>query len=372
MFNREPSTEAVKWEDVQIIDAYSEKEKQAIFRFRYQIQINEMGRSIPGTDHLKKRITDALDHRSHLVYAAISGHVVGTARVTVGSAADFPEEFGKVFQLDRFGRYSPASKNICFATKLAVAPKFRKTPLFFRIMVKIYEVMRQHNVQFSFGGCNPYLIPMYEHMGYRQFAAGFQDPGYGFVVPVLFLTEDMEHLAAVRSPYLRIARKLPNSPAAKNWVSANCPEFLRYPVSLLAGEDDWWQYVAGLLGFSPLDIAILQHLTPEEAAKVLQAGTTVRCPGGDTLVRKGDVCNELYILVAGAMEVKSGNESYKAKPGDRLGAVGLLGQAHHDVDVTAITDCEVLAISRFQFEKLLRSMPELAGKFSRLEKTEGV
>lgn len=349
------------WERVKITDARTKLEKQAIYRFRYQIYVQEMGRNIPDADFNKKRIMDDMDSWSYLIYAELDGRIVGTARITIGKAGDFSNELNRIFRLDEFGQFDPRSKNICFATKLMVDPSLRKTPLFFRLMARIYEIMREQNIQFSFGGCNPYLVPMYEQMGYRQFSPGFQDPGYGFVLPVLFVTEDVEHLTAVRSPYLRIARKLANSPAAKQWMQDNLPDVLNYPVGQLADEQRHWDYVAERIGTPLTTLPVLRNLTREEAEKFLQVATPFECGERQGFICVGDTCNELNLLIAGEMRITDASGlSWRADPGEIVGSVGLFGQTHHDINAIAISDCEILAISRFPFEKLLRAHPDLA------------
>jgi len=356
-----------EWEQANIVNAQTEKEKQAIYRFRYQIQVQEMDRDIPYADHLRKRIFDELDPWSYLAYAEVCGRVIGTVRVTVGIADEFPDELKRVFHLSRFQDFDYERKIICFSTKLIVAPDYRKTPVSFKLMAKAYEITRQNDVQFSFGGCNPYLVPMYEQLGYRQFTNGFQDPGYGFVIPIVILPEDIDHLSAVRSPYLRFARKMANLPAARQWFMTNFPETARYPVSLLTGEQERWDYVAEKVGDPLTALPVLGGLNREEAGKLLRIATQFECGGGQQFIRCGDVCNELIMLLSGEMMVTGADgQTFRAVPGAVIGTVGLAEQAHHQIDAVAVSDCEILAVARVPFEKLQRAIPGLLGRL-RLE-----
>lgn len=348
-------------EHVQIKDAVTEQERQAIYQFRYTVQVEEMKRCIPGADHVKKCISEEMDSWSHLAYAELNGQIVGTARAVIGSAKDFPADLVQIFQLKRYQEFDPTRKTICFATKLMVDPRLRKTPLSFRLMAKVYELSRQHNVQFSFSGSNPYLIPMYEQLGYRQIAPGFQDPGYGFIVPTLLLTEDIDHLKAVKSPYLRLARKLTNSPAAKQWLASNLPEAFRYPVGILTSRQDHWNTIKQLVGDPVANLKVLRDLTDEEAGQLLKIGTLIECSREHYFIRRGDVCNEVNILLAGQMNALDG-QALPIKPGDICGDIGILDQTHHHNDVIAAEHSVILVLSRTPFEKLCRSFPEIPGK----------
>jgi predicted GNAT family N-acyltransferase len=352
-------------EQIVIADARSEKERQAIYRFRYGVHVGELSRSISGADHRRKRIIDPLDSWSQLIYAKSNNQVIGTARITIGRIKKFPNELTQVLQMDRFEDFDSGSKTISLVTKLIVDPRYRKTPVSFRLMARCYEMVREHHSQFSFGGCSPYLIPMYEQLGYRRFADGFQDPGYGFVIPILLLPEDVVHLTAVRSPFMRVARRLDNSPASREWFLGNIYDSDKYPVSLLTSDQERWDFIAHRLGDPFVALAVLQDLSPDEARKFLQIGTPFDCHSGQQFIRQGDVCNELNILISGEMDITdSGNRTWRAGPGDIVGSVGLSETVHHRVDITAVSNCQIMAISRFPFEKLLRGHPGLAEKLS--------
>ncbi|WP_371380026.1 cyclic nucleotide-binding domain-containing protein [Sporomusa aerivorans] len=365
MENRQLQSEnAPVWENVKIYDAYTQAEKKAIYRFRYQVHVKEMSRSIPGTDHIRQQVIDELDPWSDLAYAALdNGQIIGAVRATVGMAKDFPDELIRIFKLNRFQEFDDNNSIICFGTKMMVDPLYRGTPVFFKLMVKSYEYLREHNIDFNFGGCNPYLLPMYEQLGYRRFTSGFQDPGYGFVVPILLLPKDIEHFAAIRSPYLRIAKKYSNSTAAREWYLANFPEAARYPVNLFVSEQERLNSVRQLIGQPLNNISLLANLNEAEIKGLLQIAMPVDCKQGSGFIHLGDVCNELNLLIAGKMQITDQTgAALLANAGDVLGSVGLFEQAHHQIDAKAATECEILTVSRFSFEKLQRSCPEIGEK----------
>ena len=230
-------------------------------------------------------------------------------------------------------------------------------------MVKGYEYFRKHNIHFNFGGCNPYLLPMYEQLGYRRFTSGFQDHGYGFIVPIVFMPEDREHLTAIRSPYLRIAKKYPNSIAAREWFLTNIPEASRYPVNLSVSEQARWDFVTQYVDDPLSSLDILRNLNESEAKRLLRLATPVECRRGSEFINQGDVCNELNLLIAGEMRIndQTGRIRY-VNAGDTFGTVGLFFQTHHQFAATAVTNCQILTISRHSFEKFKRSCPEIGMK----------
>lgn len=352
-------------EAVKIIDAVEDYEKSTIYEFRYRIQVQEMKRKIPYADHVKKMIFDPLDQTSCHAYAVYNNEIVGAVRIVVGSANDFPEEFKRVFNLDKYDEFDPGQKNMCFATKLMVDERFRRTPLSFRLMAKSYELSRKHGIQFSFSGSNPYLIPIYEQLGYFQIGQGFQDPGYGFIIPTLLVTEDLPYMEKIHSPYLRIARKLPFSMAAANWVRTNIPGLPKYPVTLLSQEEKRWEYVVQRLGDPLQHIPLLKSFSTEETAAILNSSSIIGCRRHTQFLQSSDICNEIYILLTGQMVIDDGQGcTSMLHPGDTIGSSGLFTQTHHSVSTYAVTYCEVLCLSRFSYEKLQRTIPFLGQKLN--------
>ncbi len=367
MLNKKQNFEAAietEWSHIKVHDAHTKEEKEAIYHFRYQIHIREMKRIIPSTDHYRKVIIDELDSWSQQAYAQLAnGRIVGAVRATFGRANDFPAGLAKTFQLERFQRFSPNTKNICFGTKMMVDPLYRKTPVFFHLLTHCYKFLREHNIHFNLSGCNPYLLPMYEQLGYQSFAPGFQDPGYGFVVPILLMPEDIEHLSAIRSPYLRIAKKYTNSTAARKWYLTNFPEASHYPVSTFTSEQQRWSFVKQRINDPLTALTALKSLDENEVKILLHMATPVECRQGSEFIHQGDVCNELNLLITGIMSIANhAGHVVRAKCGDILGTVGLFAQTHHQVSAIAVEDCEILTISRIPFEKLQRSHPELSTK----------
>ena len=64
--------------------AQTEEEKLAVYRFRYHIYVEEMGRYTTTADHSARRLADPEDDRSCVVYATDGADVIGSLRITWG------------------------------------------------------------------------------------------------------------------------------------------------------------------------------------------------------------------------------------------------------------------------------------------------
>src|SRR5262249_5545280 len=72
--------------------AQTEDEKEAVYRFRYTVYVEEMGRYQGSADHEGRRLVEPEDVESFIVYARDAGEVVGTARLTWGGTGFSPRQ----------------------------------------------------------------------------------------------------------------------------------------------------------------------------------------------------------------------------------------------------------------------------------------
>lgn len=105
-----------------------------------------------------------------------------------------------------------------------------------------------------------------------------------------------------------------------------------------------------------------------EAKKVAVMGKLHSFKTNDVIVRKGDVGNEMYLIVSGRAAVTGGGPDGKAKtiktldPGEIFGEMALVERTVRAADVVALDDVEVLGISGDALERLRKRFPYTAAK----------
>lgn len=330
---------------VQISIATTKDEKEAIYKFRYQVYIEEMGKPLESADHAKGVIYDPLDDRSVLVYAKTNAAIIGTSRLTIAKAAAFPVPLQKIFSMDEFENLYPQAP-LSLATKLAVKAEYRGSQVLYSISNKAYEVWREHNVQYTFGGCNPCLIPLYEQLGFQRFAANFTDPGYGMLTPLVLIVEDISHFRAVRSPFYRIARRWTNDPMSSIKYLDAFPSAASFINTQLVNKEALWDIVTLMLGCSPLKgIHLLNGLTKEDSAALLHLGAIFPCAPGDKIYGYGEKSSEIYIALSGMLLCESFGSERTLRPGSHFGNVDIFAPRPVSETVTAVSDAHILVIS---------------------------
>ena len=69
--------------------AETEEERRAVYRMRYDVYVEEMGRYQSVADHEQRMLYEDCDEQSRISYAAVDGEVVATARLTWGGDARY-------------------------------------------------------------------------------------------------------------------------------------------------------------------------------------------------------------------------------------------------------------------------------------------
>lgn len=338
---------------LQVRIAKEDWEKREIYKLRYQVYAEEMGKPLNSIFNKRKQIFDALDDQSILIYVQTRGEIAATVRLTIAPPEKFPKELAEVFQMNKFNPPTDTTASSCLglATKLAARPSYRSSPAFYLMLIELYRLLRSQKAAFCFGGCNPVIIPLYERLGFRRFTNNFTDQGYGLLVPFVLILEDTKHMKAIRSPLYRIARNYPNFPDTTHQFLSAFPEALTHHNSQLLTRESLIDYLTCKLGNFPATFPLFKHLNNNEIVPLLLAGVIFSCSPGDCIVTQGTLANELYILLQGTLISSTKKNSTVLQPGDHFGSLTLSLGARQVATVTAVTDADVFVLPQKAFER---------------------
>ncbi len=123
------------------------------------------------------------------------------------------------------------------------------------------------------------------------------------------------------------------------------------------------------------ELVLQSVLGPElaaEEAKILADLLSAReLADGDFLIEEGDADDALHVLLYGKLEVvkRSGaGETVSLavlRDGDLAGELTFIDGEPHTVGLRALTDCQVLSLTRADFEQLVETHPRLVYKVMR-------
>jgi len=343
--------------------ARTRAERDRVMRFVYDVYVEEMGKRFAYADHERRVLRDGLDDAATLLYIAEGEEVMAALRLVWGAEGAFPDAARRMYALERFEPFPPTALSI--SSRLAVAPKQRGTAILGHLLLEAYRLGRERGVQFNFCHCAPSLVQLYEQLGYRRYAESFEDPDTGLRIPMVLVAEDLDDLRAVRSPLARVARHMKNDPAAGQWFAGEFAGRFGAVQERLMSEEDLWRFLTERLHRD--DIPLFQGLADEEVTGFLKAGAGLRCRRGGRIIRTGDVGEEMFLLLSGAVEVEytaAGDPRHLATlgKGQIFGEMAYLSKMPRTADVVALSDLELLIINQNFLRKVMARTPEVATK----------
>lgn len=351
--------------------ARTEAEREEIYRFRYDVYVREMGKlDMDDADHAGRRVHDLLDDVATLYVARQKSEdgsdvIVGTLRLVSGADA-VPQRFLGLPAFDRFHDFDDAA--LSFTSRLMVAPGQRGSVAMHALVARAYGDALDGPTQFDFCICAPGLVELYEHLGYRRFTGNVADPVIGYMVPLVLVARDAEHLRAVRSPLWRLLRNHPSAaegaPVAQ-WLKETM-ETVSAVRQWAADPDLYWRFLSDKVRESASGRAsILEGLSEEEQRQLFKAGTLLDAAAGDRIITTGTVGTEMFVVLSGMVEVRLPGA---VRPlavldvGQVFGEIAFLADTHRTADVTALTESRVLVLSRGYLQRLMKAVPDLASK----------
>lgn len=337
--------------------ARTEEEKEAVYRFRYEIYVAEMGRYQNVADHKRRRFREPEDDSARIFYVAKEGEVLATSRFNWGGDAPFTERLIDHYDLARFLAEIPAEA-MAIGERGMVKPELRGTPIFTELGQKSYEFIGKNRVELIFGACEPHLLSRYVSQGSRTFSAkNINSPESGYLIPIVNVTEDVEYLRRIGSPMAAMTR---------DWgTDTRIPDGLE---SLLGNERnvlsqrlvDSGLYLNevndSLHELTHDQVSVLEGLTNDEVSGVLMKSNIINCKAGDHVIKKGGTAHNMFVLLEGHVEVYEGDSMVAVfGPGDIFGAMAFLLECERVTDIWAATDCRILSLSESTIRALIDS-----------------
>lgn len=91
---------------------------------------------------------------------------------------------------------------------------------------------------------------------------------------------------------------------------------------------------------------------------------------GETVIKAGDAAEEMYLICRGTVEVSdaSGKLMNRLREGDCFGEIGLLMPTARTASVKAVCQCDLLAIDRESFHRIVQDNPQFAEAIVKLAK----
>ncbi len=182
----------------------SETEAQALYGFREAIASHHTDAHAPATP---SPCTDERDAYAHnLIAQNEAGDIIGALRVNYGGDAPFSAAHERTYRLSRFSRIVPVYE-IVVHDRFVVDNVADRASVAAALMERSVAFLAEVNAQLAFGQCHPNELPLYTAFGWRTYIPNFDQTPENDSIPLIFVTEDIEHLQRVAAPTLTLLAK---------------------------------------------------------------------------------------------------------------------------------------------------------------------
>lgn len=268
-------------------------------------------------------------------------------------------KFGLGPFLDEFGAGA-----VCTASRFILDRLLRHGTVMFLLMREAFCDTRERGVRFNFGDCSPYMLTLYEHLGFRRYTRGYNDTAYGYKIPLCH-AHGRPRAAQARALAPRPPRRQGTGRRRRaGLVEATYLEYVGLESAAFMPEDVFLDLLAGRVADAPLhSVSLLLGLKRVVAEKLLARASLIELQKGDLIIRKGEKDDTICLLLSGMAEVTLDDPD--APPvaiigaGDTFGEIGFLTSVPRTGNVVASAECEVLVLSNEFLERCITSEPAI-------------
>lgn len=343
--------------DVGLAD--TDEKKEAVYRFRYSVYVEEMGRYQDSADHVGRRLVEPEDDESFVFYVRDTddGIVVGTGRMTWGGRGFSRRQIDE-YSLQPFLDALP-HEYIAVGERVMVKPSLRGTGLIDDLMEQRKQTGVEHDVRIQFAACEPHLLSLYLGQGRRTYATrNINTPEAGYLIPLVAFPEGPDALRGVGD-----GTPAGELPAVVAEIFAGGGGAVMSP--LMTGEDDYTRHLRSAMHeIEAQEISAFHGFTDDEVERCLARSNVIECAAGDRVLKKGGVARNIFVVLDGTLEARDGDRVVGViGNGEVFGEMAFLLERPRTVDVYAASDAvRVLSLSESTLRKMVAEDPGVAAK----------
>lgn len=338
-------------------------ERDAVYRLRYDVYVEEMGRYQTVADHARRMLYEDVDEQSRISFARLDGEMVATARITWGGDAPIPQRMIDQYQLAPFLSEVPQTA-IAVGERAMVRPHLRGTDILLRMMGNGMRFANEHRIQLVFGDCEPHLLNLYLGLGQRTYAkTNVNSAEAGYLIPIVLVIEDVEYFRQLNSPLLPYLHDFGADARVPACIERALADGSAVRSRLHETSASYWSEVHSALSeLESQRISALDGFTEDEAARCLEKSTIIDCRAGDRVLKKGGVARNLFVVLDGTLEVRDDDGVHAVLgTGDVFGEMAFLLERPRTRDVYAASDtARILSLSEANLKQLTETDPAIA------------
>lgn len=345
-------------------EARTREEREAIYRFRYRVYVEELHHTVGGVDHEQRWLRDEDDDAPYSIhlYTGSMPEVTGAVRLMHWGPGQVPAPEFRMLSMNRV----PDIDQLRAAElgRFMIHPTLRGRMLLPALARTGYELLvGRHGVEVMFLCCAPGLISAYAKLGFRTFGGALVPHADGMHVPMMGFPSDWERLVRIGSPAAGIARKY-YGPGGRRPLDHQRYERLFEDSSVVMDPEHIWEEMQRTLQDGESAVSFLQQLPEKLVAELGRRGCIVDVASGTLVTQEGYVERELYVILSGSFEVLTGGRRLAVVgAGEVLGEVAFFRESGcRSASVRAVTPGRVLMLRRKVLQTMMKDEPAFAAE----------
>ena len=339
-------------------------EREAIYRFRYQIYIEELKYNY-AADHERKWLRQPADDEegTTLLYTGRPDDITSTVRVRAWKPGQVPPA---VFAMTSMERFPGIEKlGVSHIGRMMIRRSLRGKLVLPSLLAGGYEfLVGEQGADLAFLDCVPGIVRHYRQLGARPYGGRLIDLGYSPGIPLVIVLSDYAHLKRSGSIVAPLVKKyfgpgkrppLDLAPYRHLFESGEVPvEF--------DPEKVWEALQDRLLASDETIPTFVDALSPGALFHLSESGYLLDVKGGDLITRAGIGQREMFVILEGACEVEgAGKRIALLEKGDLFGEIAFFSESgERTATVRALSNCKLLVLRQKFMDELVRNDPEAA------------
>lgn len=344
--------------------AATPEEKEAVYRFRYQVYVEELGKSVPAADHERKRLWDPEDDEEGAViyYTGTPAEITGTLRVRIWPVGGVAPEIRDKFS---FGLFPGVDRMVTAEAGRLIIVRSMRGKLILPALVRAgyEEFVGRHGGYLVFSCCAPGLVRIYRRLGYRPYSGDLVSTEDGLRVPLVMITSDADYFRQVNSPLVPLQRQL--------FAPGKLPPLDLAPYRALVGdatgtESDpeaiWREVENGLVADQEKEPLFLDRLPDGSLKRLAEKGFLMDVQEGQLVTRENLQEKEVFVILKGVFEVVARRKRLAIlHKGEVFGELAFFTEAGlRTASIRAMTEGRLLVLRRRFLDELRQEDLKLA------------
>jgi CRP-like cAMP-binding protein len=344
--------------------AETQREREAVYRFRYQVYVEELKYGYVA-DHERRWLKQDEDDQpgTTLLYTGTPEEVTSTVRVRAWAAGQVPPAVFQAISLERFPGVE--GLGVSHIGRLMIRRTLRGKLVLPSLLAAGYELLAgEKGADLAFLDCVPGIVRYYRQLGARPYGGRLVDLGYSPGIPLVIVLSDEAHLRRSGSIVAPLVRKY--------FGPGKRPPLDLAPLKHLFESDAvpvefdlervWTALQDRLLASDQQTPTFVDSLPPRALRRLASSGYLLNLEAGALVTQEGIGQREMFVILEGGCEVEAGGRRIALlEKGDLFGEVAFFSETgERTATVRALTACRLLVLRQRFLDELLEQDPAAA------------